>query len=65
VVERLLSFEARKNQDIERAKQEKQEREILELQKAAVERGGKKEGKQCIERLVEDAKNRSEKMEER
>ena len=66
MVERLLSHEARKQEEIERARKTKEEQEMKEMAEKSVHRSvGRRQAQGCIERLIDDAKARNVKMEDK
>ena len=66
MVDRLLSHEARKMEEIERARKAKEEQEIKELAEKSVHRSvGRRQAKDCIERLIDDAKARNVKIKDK
>jgi hypothetical protein len=66
VVERLLSHEARKQEEISRARKAKEELEIKELAEKSVHRSvGRMQAQGCIERLIDDAKARNVKIKDK
>ena len=66
MVERLLSHEARKQEEISRARKAKEELEIKELAEKSVHRSvGRRQAQGCIERLIDDAKARNVKIKDK
>ncbi len=67
MVERLMSHEHKRRESIEKARKIKQEQEsqqLLEMKKMHQTKKEQGEVKQCFNRLADDAKVRSEKLEE-